>query len=81
MVVIAYDITDNKRLQKVAKFLEKEGIRTQKSLFELNESYAKALKIFQEICKLIDEESDKCFIFHITKKEDIQKKTLFERIF
>ncbi len=82
MVVITYDITDNKRLNKVAKFLEEKGIRTQKSVFELDASVRKANKLFNELKAFInEEENDKCFMFVITDKEDIQSSTSIERIF
>jgi CRISPR-associated endonuclease Cas2 len=35
--VIAYDIKDDKRLRKIAKFMEKEAIRIQLSVFFLRE--------------------------------------------
>lgn len=34
LVLIIYDITDNKRRQKMVKYLESYGIRIQKSAFE-----------------------------------------------
>ena len=36
--VIAYDIKDDKRLRKIAKFMEKEAIRIQLSVFFLREA-------------------------------------------
>jgi CRISPR-associated protein Cas2 len=80
MVVIAYDICDEKRLSKVAKFLEKNGVRVQKSVFELDVSTRKANTIFNELKELI-EKGDKCFMFNVSDKEDIQGKTSIERIF
>jgi CRISPR-associated protein Cas2 len=82
VVVIAYDVADEKRLSKVAKFLEEKGIRVQKSVFELDISTRKANTIFNELKELIDEkEGDKCFMFNVSDKEDIQGKTSVERIF
>ena len=81
MVVIAYDIKDEKRLIKVAKYLESHSIRAQKSVFELDMEYKKAKKIFEGLRELIDEEVDKCFLFNVKNKEDIQAKTSIERIF
>jgi CRISPR-associated endonuclease Cas2 len=79
MVVIAYDIKDDKRLKKVAKYLESHGIRSQKSVFELDINIRKAKKIFQDLQDIIGE-GDKCFLFEIKNKEDIQANTDIERI-
>ena len=81
MVVIAYDIKDEKRLVKVAKYLESHSIRAQKSVFELDMEYKKANKIFKGLKGLIDESVDKCFMFKVKNKEDIKAKTSIERIF
>lgn len=80
MVVIAYDIVDEIRLNKIAKFLESNGIRAQKSVFELDMSIRKANKIFNELKEMI-EDNDKCFMFVIKEKEDIQSDTSIDRIF
>ena len=81
MIVITYDICDDKRLRKVAKYLESHSIRAQKSLFELDMDYKKAKKIFEGLKEMIDKNNDKCFLFKIKTKEDIQAKTSIERIF
>ena len=78
MVVIVYDITDEKRLRKVAKRLEQEGIRAQRSVFEVDKKLGK--KIFKELKEML-EDSDKCFMFPFSKKEDIQGDTSIDRIF
>ncbi len=79
MVVIAYDITDEKRLKKVAKYLESCGIRTQKSVFEVDISVREAKKIFKGLKELL-EGKDRCFLFKLDEREDIQAKTDIERI-
>ena len=81
MVVITYDISDEKRLQKVAKYLEGEGIRVQRSVFELYMSVRSANKIFNGIKSLIDKNEDKIFMFSFKDKEDVIGKTSIERIF
>ena len=78
MVVIVYDITDDKRLRKVAKCLEKEGIRAQRSVFEVDKKLGK--KIFEELKEIL-EDNDKCFMFPFSKKEDVQGDTSIDRIF
>ena len=81
MIVITYDISDYKRLQKVAKYLESEGIRVQRSVFELDMSVRKANKIFNGIKELIDESEDKVFMFSFKDKDDVIGETSIERIF
>jgi len=80
MVVIVYDILDDKRLRKVAKYMEKNGFRAQRSVFELDVKMAEAKKIFNGLKKIIKKE-DKCFLFEVKNKEDLQVNTSIERIF
>ncbi len=56
-VVVAYDISDNKRRNKVAKALLRFGIRTQKSLFECKVT-KKELKEMKRIIKKISDSDD-----------------------
>ena len=77
MVVITYDIEDNKRLAKVAKILEGYGVRAQRSVFEVEKKLAK--KAFEEIKEIL-EEGDKCFFIPILDKKDIVGDTAIERI-
>jgi len=81
MVVVAYDISDEKRLGKVARFLEKHGVRVQKSVFELDMSLKEANKIFKEIERMIDIESDIFFMYSVKDKEDLMGRTSIDRIF
>jgi CRISPR-associated protein Cas2 len=80
MVVVAYDITDEKRLQKVAKYMEQHGVRVQKSVFELDMEFREAKQIVKGALKLIDKERDKIFIFQVKEKEDLQGDTSISRI-
>jgi len=80
MVVIAYDIKDEKRLKKVAKYFEEKGVRAQRSVFEIDESVKKAKKIFCGVKELIDINEDKVFFFVVKNKEDIKASTTIERI-
>ena len=72
--MLVYDITDEKRLTKLAKYLEGIGMRVQNSTFEFDVDRKEIKKIFkksQEFC----EDGDKIFIYKIKSKEDIQDKT------
>ena len=80
MVVIVYDIADNKRLQKVARYMERNGVRVQKSVFEVDKHPKEAKIIFNGLKELIEKE-DKCFMFEFNSKEDLRADTDIKRIF
>ncbi len=80
MVVIVYDIADNKRLQKVARYMERNGMRVQKSVFEVDKPSKEAKVIFNGLKELIEKE-DKCFMFEFNSKEDLRADTDIKRIF
>jgi len=69
LVVIAYDITDDKIRQSVSSELKNYGMRVQKSLFEcyLDHKQFKGLKDSLEA--LIDLNSDHIRFYHICKKD------------
>jgi CRISPR-associated protein Cas2 len=66
-VIISYDIRDEKRIQKVAKYLEGVSIRLQYSVFMLiNPKKDELKKIVSEVIKLIEkEDSIKVYKFNI----------------
>ena len=60
-----YDITDAKRLNKVANILQDYGVRIQKSVFELRLSTASRQLMEKRLRAVMDEQKDgiKCFPF------------------
>ena len=74
--VVAYDITDPKRLSRVAKYLENIGVRVQESIFELDNSIDNIVisKIFDNLVKLC-KKADKIFIYKVKEKQDMQLDT------
>jgi CRISPR-associated protein Cas2 len=68
-VIISYDIRDEKRIRKVAKYLEGVSIRLQYSVFMLvNPKKEELQKIILEVIKLIEkEDSVKVYKFDINK--------------
>ncbi|MRJ02045.1 MAG: CRISPR-associated endonuclease Cas2 [Epsilonproteobacteria bacterium] len=80
-IVIAYDISDEQRLQRVAHFLENYGIRVQRSIFELEMVYKDAVRVLQKVEDFMDKEEDRCYLFRVSAKEDIVGSTQLERIF
>lgn len=64
--LICYDISDEKRLAKVAKYLEKVALRIQYSIYALFEPSQKELfEIEENIKKLIDTQADDVRIYTI----------------
>ena len=69
-ILIIYDIVDNKRRVKFAKFLEGYGKRVQKSAFEAMLSSQRYEKMVREIPKYIElkDNEDNVRIYRITGK-------------
>lgn len=66
--VICYDISDEKRLVKLAKLLEQEAFRIQKSIFVLWEATEnELLALVQKIKTIIDQEHDDVRVYAIKK--------------
>lgn len=64
-VLIIYDITNNKRRTKLAKYLNGYGFRVQKSAFEAKVEMGLYRKLLKEIPKYIDTEEDSVRIYKI----------------
>lgn len=56
--VVAYDIPDDRRRNRVAKLLEGHGERVQYSLFECRLTAAQFKKLWQELGERTDEDED-----------------------
>lgn len=54
MMVFTYDVSDNKRRRRVARRLEDEMTRVQKSVFEARMSRNAADRLAQEVAALIE---------------------------
>ena len=57
-IIIIYDITDNKRRNRMAKFLEGYGVRVQKSAFEARLTKMRYIAMLRRAEKIIDNETD-----------------------
>ena len=75
-LVVAYDISDNKRRQKIAKTLEKYGIRSNFSVFEcvLTESQVKTLQ--NRLNKIANPHLD-CILYYYLCKLCVEKREAF----
>lgn len=61
--MVCYDISDAKRLKKVAKVLTNYGIRLQKSFFQCDISAEIAKKLIKDLLKAIDEKKDRLSVY------------------
>jgi CRISPR-associated protein Cas2 len=71
LVVIIYDIVDNRRRAAFAKYLQGFGVRVQKSAFECILPQAKYEKLVKGISGLIAEE-DLVRVYKLTSNADIK---------
>ncbi len=70
--LVLYDISNTKRLQKVSKLLECEGLRVQKSLFECTWEEAHGILVERKLKELLDSQED--YLLLIPRCEtDMQK--------
>lgn len=63
IVLIIYDITDNKMRNKMVNLLQRYGLRVQKSAFEAYITKRKYQKLLQEAPALIDTGTDSLRIY------------------
>lgn len=66
--MICYDISDDKRLRRVAKILEDYGLRIQKSFFQLDTDEVLLNKIINQILKELNLKYDYLFIYPLCEK-------------
>lgn len=65
--ILCYDISDKKRLSKVAKYLESQAIRIQKSIFLFkNESKESLLCSIEKVSSIINEKDDDVRVYKIS---------------
>lgn len=74
--VIAYDITDDRRRNQVAKFLEGWGKRVQKSIFECDLSLKELEQVIDGLKRILVVHEDRCHIYQICR-ECLPKKMVF----
>ncbi len=58
MYLVVYDITDKKRLNKIARIMDKYGTRVQKSVFECELTKDKLLQLRADIEKKLKPDTD-----------------------
>ena len=65
LTVIAYDISDHKRLAKVAKTCEDFGVRVQYSIFECHLDQESFNELWLRLLEIIDEDHDRLVAYKI----------------
>ena len=63
IVLIIYDIVDNKQRNKMVKFLERYGVLVQKSAFEALLGRKKYTRLIEESQRIIDPSTDSLRIY------------------
>lgn len=72
MVVVIYDITDNKKRYRMYKALLSYGERVQRSAFECHLTQRKYEKMIGDILPFIDEESDLLRIYKLSGSTEVR---------
>ena len=68
LALVAYDITEQKRLAKVAKTCEDYGIRVQYSVFECHLTPSQFEQLWGELLALIDSDTDRIVAYRLDEK-------------
>jgi len=83
MYNVYYDISNAKNRQKVAHYLEKYGLRIQKSYFKLDVNLELFIEIQKNLAMMINEKTDKLFFYPACnicfKKEGMKEKNKRKR--
>ena len=79
IVLMIYDIVDNKRRNKMVKCLEAYGVRVQKSAFEALLTRRQYDKMLRESSKLIDESVDSLRVYVLDDIIDVYTWGIGER--
>ncbi len=79
IVLMIYDIVDNKRRNKMVKCLEAYGVRVQKSAFEALLNRRQYEKMLRESSGLIDEEVDSLRVYVLDDIIDVYTWGIGER--
>lgn len=67
-VLVAYDIAEPRRLQRIAKIMEDYGDRVQYSIFEMDVDQATFREMRQRTEKVLDEEQDGVKYFFLCER-------------
>lgn len=62
LYLLSYDVSEDKKRNKICKTLKNEGYHLQKSVFVFYRDAQDALKIYKSARELIDEKTDRLFM-------------------
>ena len=65
LLLIAYDIANQKRLRKVARLMQNYGVRVQRSVFECSLSPQRAARLIEKVKPLLKPREDRIHIYRI----------------
>lgn len=71
-LVVAYDITDDKRRNRIAKVLEDYGDRVQYSVFECNIAQKHFLRMKDRLEKIMNLDEDSIIFYHLCRSCEIE---------
>ena len=72
LVLIIYDISDNRKRAKMAKMLEGFGVRVQKSAFESIMKQSEYKRLLKQVEELINEQNDYLRIYRLSGNTEIK---------
>ena len=72
IVLVIYDIVDNKKRNRMVKCLERYGVRVQKSGFEAYLSKKKYEQLMNDASRIIDKETDSLRIYLLANKTSVR---------
>ena len=70
--VVAYDISSDKRRNRVSKFLLGYGVRVQYSVFECELDRYELMELMEALESMIDEDEDRVYIYQIYPEETMR---------
>lgn len=74
--IICYDITDDKRRNKVVKVLESYGSRAQYSVFECDITHRQQMTIKAKLAKIVDADEDDMRFYPLNEADIKRVETL-----
>ena len=66
--LVCYDITSPRRLRRVAKLLEKWGLRVQYSFFQCDLDQGRMNQVAKKLLEEIKEDEDRLYVYPICEK-------------
>lgn len=79
-LIITYDVTDDKRREKIATQLKNYGQRVQKSVFECYLEKEQLIELKEKLEKIMDFAEDNIRYYYLCKKDEKNIKFLGENI-